>query len=133
MRGEGYGFGWHNHDWEFARLPSGELPIDILCDADPNLDLEVDIAWVARAKAGPLAWIEKYGARVTAVHVKDIAPRGQNRDEDGWTDVGRGIVKWPAIFKALKKTRVLHYVVEHDLPKDVNRFAKNSYDYIVKF
>jgi len=133
VRGEGYGFGWHNHDWEFAKLTSGEFPIDILCDADPNLDLEVDIAWVAFGKTSPIPWIEKYGARVTSVHVKDIAPRGRNLDEDGWTDVGRGIMNWPAIFKALKKTRVLHYVVEHDLPKDVNRFAKNSYDYIGKF
>src|SRR5450631_4254615 len=23
IRGEGYGFGWHNHDFEFAKLPDG--------------------------------------------------------------------------------------------------------------
>lgn len=34
-------------------------------------------------------WITDYRSIITIAHVKDIAPQGQNADEDGWSDVGR--------------------------------------------
>jgi sugar phosphate isomerase/epimerase len=79
-----------------------------------------------------LSWIKKYADRITAVHVKDIAPKGENLDEDGWADVGKGTVNWPACFKALAKTKTLSYILEHDNPNDLARFAKRSFDYVMK-
>jgi sugar phosphate isomerase/epimerase len=58
--------------------------------------------------------------------VKDIAPRGLNLDEDGWCDIGTGIVKWPAVFCALGQSRCMHFILEHDNPADVGRFIRRS-------
>lgn len=127
MREEGLAFGWHNHDFEFVKLKDGSLPIEWIFDGGPLLDWECDIAWVAFAKQNPLKWIRSHGERITAVHLKDNARPGENADQHGQTDVGAGTLKWPAIFSALKNTRTLHHVVEHDNPKDAFRFARNSF------
>lgn len=132
VRGEGFSFGWHNHDFEFERLPSGEMPLDVMFEAAPMLDWECDVAWVARAHADPVAWIKRYADRITSVHVKDLAPEGNCADEDGWADVGEGVVDWTACFAALKNSRVLHYIMEHDNPNDLERFARRSFDYVSK-
>lgn len=130
VRGEGYGFAWHNHDFEFVKLPTGEYPHDVIFGTAPLLDWECDVAWIARSGNNPLPWIKKYAGRITAVHVKDIAPKGENLDEDGWADVGQGTVKWPAMFKALTSTAVLNFVVEHDNPSDLERFCRRSFAYV---
>lgn len=132
VRSEGFSFGWHNHDFEFIKLESGEMPIDILFEAAPMMDWECDVAWIARAKANPIAWIKRYAGRITSVHVKDIAPKGQCLDEDGWADAGQGSVNWTAAFAALKSSRTLHYIMEHDNPNDLERFATRSFDYVAK-
>ncbi len=58
--------------------------------------------------------------------MKDIAPAGENTDEDGWADVGHGTVDWKGLVAALKSTRVKHFVVEHDNPKDIDRLITRS-------
>jgi len=125
-RAAGFGFGWHNHDFEFVALSDGSLPQDRIFEGSPTLEWEMDVAWVIRGGADPLPFIEKYKDRITAAHVKDIAPAGQNTDEDGWADVGHGTVDWPAIMAALRKIGVRHFVMEHDNPKDDARFATRS-------
>lgn len=125
-RQAGYGFGWHNHDFEFRKTPEGAIPQDEILAGGPSLEWEIDVAWVIRGGADPLAWIEKYKSRITAAHVKDIAPAGENADEDGWADVGHGTVDWPKIMSALRAIGVRHFVMEHDNPKDHARFAARS-------
>ncbi|QPB21670.1 sugar phosphate isomerase/epimerase [Rhizobium sp. 007] len=122
----GYEFGWHNHDFEFVKLADGSLPIERIFEGAPDISWEADIAWVVRGGADPFAWIEKLGSRITAVHVKDIAPVGENKDEDGWADIGHGTLAWPKLIAALKGTRVKHYVVEHDNPSDIDRLITRS-------
>jgi sugar phosphate isomerase/epimerase len=133
MRDEGLGFGWHNHDFEFVKLKDGSLPIERIFEGGPFLDWEADIAWIVRGKQNPLKWIKTYRDRITSVHVKDIAEKGKNLDQDGWCNVGEGTVNWPEIFKALKGARVKHYVMEHDNPKDVNSFAQKSVSFCKKY
>ena len=125
-RAEGYGVAWHNHDFEFIPLKDGSVPHELIFAAAPTLDWEIDVAWIVRAKANPLKWIKAYAGAITIAHVKDIAPAGQCVDEDGWADVGYGVVKWQAVMDALKQTRCMHYVMEHDKPSDVERFARRS-------
>jgi sugar phosphate isomerase/epimerase len=122
----GYDFGWHNHDFEFVALADGSLPIEQIYAGGPDLSWEADIAWVIRGGADPLTWIEKLGSRITAVHVKDIAPAGQNEHEGGWADVGHGTVDWAGLMKALRKTGARHFVVEHDNPSDLDRVVARS-------
>ncbi len=124
---EGYRFGWHNHDFEFVALPDGSLPMTHILEAAPELGWEFDIAWCIRGGADPSEWIEKYGPRIIAVHVKDIAPKGENADEDGWADVGHGTVDWKSLIATLKaKSAAKYFVMEHDKPSDFKRFATRS-------
>jgi sugar phosphate isomerase/epimerase len=125
-RAEGYGVAWHNHDFEFAPLKDGSTPHELIFAAAPTLDWEIDVAWIVRGKSNPLKWIKAYAGAITIAHIKDIAPKGECADEDGWADVGFGVVKWQAVMDALKHTRCMHYVMEHDKPSDVSRFARRS-------
>ena len=125
-RAAGLGFGWHNHDFEFKALADGSMPQDRMFEGGPDLEWEIDVAWVIRGGAEPLGWIERHGTRITAAHIKDIAPAGQNADEDGWSDVGYGTVDWKTVLAALRKIGVKHLVMEHDNPKDHRRFATRS-------
>ncbi|MDI7863538.1 sugar phosphate isomerase/epimerase [Rhizobiaceae bacterium n13] len=126
IRDAGLDFGWHNHDFEFFALEDGSTPQDQIFAGGPDLSWEVDIAWVIRGGADPFAWIEKLGSRITAVHLKDIAPKGENADEDGWADVGHGVVPWAKLMAVLKNTPARHFVVEHDNPNDLKRLVTRS-------
>lgn len=122
----GLTFGWHNHAFEFVETETGEMPLDLIMAGDPKLALELDVAWVVRGGQDPLVWIDKYAGRIAAAHIKDIAPEGECADEDGWADVGHGVMDWTAIMAALRKTDARWFVMEHDNPKDHSRFASRS-------
>jgi sugar phosphate isomerase/epimerase len=126
FKNAGLDFGWHNHDFEFVALADGAVPMEQIFAGGPSLSWEADLAWVARGGADPFAWIKTFGPRITAVHVKDIAPAGENTDEDGWADVGHGTLGWAKLMQALKSTGVRHYVVEHDKPNDLDRVVTRS-------
>ena len=125
-RAEGFPLAWHNHDFEFMPLKNGELPHDIMFAAAPLLDWEIDVAWVVKGGADPLKFIKAYAGSITICHIKDIAKAGENANEDGWCDVGQGIIDWPKMMKAIALTRCTHFVMEHDKPADFDRFAKRS-------
>jgi sugar phosphate isomerase/epimerase len=124
-RDAGLGFGWHNHDFEL-RESGGVVPLTAIFEGGPDLEWEADIAWVIKGGGDPFHWIGALKDRITAVHIKDIAPAGENADEDGWADVGHGTVDWPRLWAALQQTSARHYVIEHDNPKDARRFAERS-------
>lgn len=126
VRDQGLRFGWHNHHWEFMTLPTGETPMTILLETAPTIEWEADIAWIVRGGADPLEWIGAHKNRITAAHVKDIAPQGECTDEDGWADVGHGTMDWKAITSKLREIGVELFVMEHDNPSDFNRFAARS-------
>ena len=122
----GLTFGWHNHAFEFDTVDGDKLPLELIAEASDDIKLELDLGWVTRAGQDPVAWIERFGSRIAAAHVKDIAPEGEATDEDGWADVGHGVMDWPAIHAALVAAGVGHYVIEHDKPNDHERFARRS-------
>jgi sugar phosphate isomerase/epimerase len=127
VRAHGLGFGWHNHAFEFVALADGTVPMQVILDLAPSIEWEADIAWIIRGGGDPADWISRFDSRITAVHVKDIAPQGECEDEDGWADVGHGTVDWTALLKQLRASQVKRlYVMEHDKPSDTTRFAKRS-------
>lgn len=127
-KGEGFGFGWHNHHFEFWPTASGRLPMDIILEGARDIDWEIDVAWVVRGNNDPLDWIARYGSRINAVHVKDIAPEGEAQDEDGWADVGHGTMDWSSLYAAIRSgTRAEYFVMEHDNPNNLERFASRSF------
>lgn len=122
----GFDVGWHNHDWEFTPL-EGTCAMEQIMLGFPELKLEMDIAWVAEAGVDPLDALKQFSDKVFVLHVKDKAPAGQNEDQDGWCNVGEGVIKWADILAEAKKyPNIKHFILEHDLPKSDVEFASVS-------
>lgn len=125
-RDAGFTFAWHNHDFEFVALSDGSVPMQRLLEGAPDIQWEVDAAWIVRAGADPLPWVSQYADRISAVHLKDVARSGECEEEDGWADLGYGIVPWDALAPLLKHSAATVFAMEHDNPSDLNRFATRS-------
>jgi len=127
LEDNGFTFAWHNHDFEFQALDDGGIPMQLLLDNATQMQWEIDVGWIARTGLAPSDWLQPYSERISAIHLKDIAQEGQCLDEDGWADVGFGVVNWADLLDEMKKTSAKHFIVEHDNPSDLHRFAENSY------
>lgn len=124
---EGIAFGWHNHDFEFVALDDGSIPMDILLENAPDVLWEADLAWVVRGSSDPLDYVKRFGSRLSAIHVKDIAELGMNLDEDGWADLDEGTLDWTGLLRACRaQSSDLIYVLEHDKPSDPIAYARRS-------
>jgi sugar phosphate isomerase/epimerase len=132
LRSQGVRLGYHNHNWEFAPLADGSLPIrHLFANSGDSLFCELDVAWVVRGGADPSEWLRAFKGKLLAVHVKDLAPAGQNLDEGGWASVGAGTVDWKRLWGESLQAGAQQMVVEHDNPKDPAASIKQSHDYIV--
>ena len=117
---------YHNHDFEM-RLIAGRPALEWLVEgAGEALGLELDLAWVVKGGQDPLELLQTFSGRVKRVHVKDIAPDGENTDEDGWADVGSGTLEWDTLLPAAQAAGATWYVVEHDNPKNPLESVRNS-------
>ncbi len=122
---------YHNHDFEMVRLGEKTALEHLLDAADPDhLGLELDLAWVVRGGEDPLPLLEKYAGRCPRVHLKDLAPPGENAAEDGWADVGHGTLDWQILLPAAKAAGVTWLIVEHDRPQDPAASIRRSYRYL---
>ncbi|MEM7025908.1 MAG: sugar phosphate isomerase/epimerase [Pseudomonadota bacterium] len=132
FQAQGISLGYHNHDWELAPKDGERSALELLFEAagDRPLAWQADVAWLVRGGAEPKAWLDRYRDRLISAHVKDIAPAGQNLDEDGWTDVGAGVLDWPDLWHACLDAGAQTMVVEHDQPSDPVRTARASFDFL---
>jgi sugar phosphate isomerase/epimerase len=132
LRSQGIEFGYHNHHWELAPKEGGRTALELLFEAAEGSPLtwQVDVAWLVRGGADPKVWLDRYRGRVTSAHVKDLAPSGQNQDEDGWADVGAGVLDWRDLWRACRDAGARWMVVEHDKPSDPARTARASFAFL---
>lgn len=126
--------GYHNHHWELATYADGTTPLEHLFAGATGspLNWEADLAWLVRGGADPLVWLERYGDRLVAVHVKDLAPESQNADEDGWATIGEGTLDWPDLWRHSLARGARFMVLEHDKPKDPIGFARRSRAFLLE-
>ncbi|WP_414576671.1 sugar phosphate isomerase/epimerase family protein [Stenotrophomonas sp. FR024] len=130
VRGKGMRLAYHNHDFELADF-DGQTGLELLfAAAGPDLQTELDLAWVARAGLDPAVMLGKFRGRVFAVHAKDNAPKGQAQDEGGFAAVGQGVLDWSAILPAAAAAGVHWYIIEHDQPRDPARIIQTGADYL---
>ena len=128
----GIHLGYHNHNWELKQKEGGKNALELLFEGagDSPLTWQADVAWLVRGGVDPKVWLERYSDRVVSVHAKDIAPQGQALDEDGWADVGTGVLDWHDLAKASRAAGARWLVAEHDKPSDPNRFARQSFKFL---
>jgi sugar phosphate isomerase/epimerase len=128
----GVRLGYHNHHWELAKKEGEKTALELFFEGAGSspLSWQADVAWLVRGGAEPKVWLKRYAARLAAAHVKDIAPTGQNLDQDGWTDVGSGVLDWRDLWQACRANGARWMVVEHDKPADPAACARNSYAFL---
>jgi len=101
---------YHNHAHEFEKV-DGEYILDILLEsAGEDLEVELDVYWIQYAGLEPVQMIEHHTGHTPLLHVKDMPPG----DDRQFTEVGRGVLDWPAIFDAAGKAGVEWFIVEQD-------------------
>lgn len=135
MHSYGVVLGFHNMNSGFRLLPNGQYGFEVLFRAASGSPLawQADIAWLHRAGVNPRDWLRRFSGLLTSAHIKDQAAEGEGIDEDGWANVGSGVMVWPSLWQAAVQNGARKLVIEHDNPKDPVAFAKNSLAYVQRF
>ncbi len=126
---------YHNHDFEFKKLESGEFGLDYLYSAVPAdlLQTELDECWVKYAGLDPVEYLKKYTGRAPVVHFKDYYVEGEqvgdpyaliglNEDEKKantafeFRPLGYGVQDVPALLKAAEEVGSKWIIIEQDQP-----------------
>jgi len=111
LRAEGIQLCYHNHAHEFAPI-DGETPFDLIFNtaAPENLHAEIDTYWVQYGGADPVALIKQFAGRCPIIHIKDMTAA----EPRTFTEVGRGVMDWPPIFAAARRSGVRWLIAEQD-------------------
>ncbi|MBT8314484.1 MAG: sugar phosphate isomerase/epimerase [Maribacter sp.] len=101
---------YHNHDFEFTKDADGVVTIDYLLEnCNPEyVNFQMDLFWVTKAGADPLAYFEKYPGRFKIWHVKDMDQEGK------FAPVGKGTIDFARILAQKEKSGMRYYMVEQD-------------------
>ncbi|WP_313319998.1 sugar phosphate isomerase/epimerase [Stenotrophomonas sp.] len=130
VQAKGMRLAYHNHDFELVDF-NGRTGLELLfAAAGPDLQTELDLAWVARAGLDPAVMLGKFRGHVFAVHAKDNADKGQAEDEGGFAAVGQGVLDWNTILPAAAAADVQWYIIEHDQPSDPAKIIRTGADYL---
>jgi sugar phosphate isomerase/epimerase len=124
--------GYHNHNWELKPKDGTKTALELLfAEAEGSpLAWQADVAWLVRGGAAPEEWLHRYRDRLVSAHIKDIALAGTKLDEDGWADVGAGVLDWHKLWRTCRDCGARWMVVEHDKPSDPARCARASFAWL---
>ncbi len=92
----------HNHGIEEGRYPSVESIYEKIKNLDVRIGICHDIGYSAQMGFDPARLTLKYGHRVYEMHIKDMT---SNTNDAKDCEIGRGVIDFPALVKALEKTR----------------------------
>ncbi|MBQ9064521.1 MAG: sugar phosphate isomerase/epimerase [Blautia sp.] len=147
----GMTFLYHNHDFEFVKLPDGRWGYDAMFEAIPhdNLMPELDTCWCDVATGQAPEFIRKYTDRIPVVHLKDYIKKGDVKNmykligidsEDGGEEagyfglrpVGFGQMIWEPVLEAALDANTKWVVVEQDEHYEVDPLecARRSREYL---
>lgn len=141
---------YHNHDFEFKKMPDGRYGLDYMYEtiSPEHLQTELDTCWVNVGGEDPAAYIRKYAGRCPVVHLKDFVGSksehmyeliGIKSDDKEpvkntfeFRPVGHGKQNFPAILEAAVESGAKYVIVEQDNTYDIPclEAAKMSRDYL---
>ena len=127
-RARGMALGYHNHWWEFAKMPDDRPGLLHLFEhLAPDVFAEVDIYWAQVGGSDPKSIVSALGARVGLLHVKD-GPA--DTPKSSMVAVGDGAVDVPGVLAASPSARA--HIVELDrCATDMFEAVERSYDFLV--
>jgi sugar phosphate isomerase/epimerase len=135
----GLQYGYHNHDFEYARVVSGgkeavfgrhgskgsEVIYDLfLKHTDPALVVfEMDVYWTVMGQHDPLEYLKKYPDRIRLLHIKDLAILGKS-----------GMMNFENIFRQAYANKIKDFFVELEGVTEITQFegVKGCADYLLK-
>ena len=122
----GFELSFHNHTIEFERKFGERTIMDIFYDEAPTMKFEIDCGWAVAAGVDIVATLNKFGNRLSVVHIKDVDANNTP------TEIGSGRVDMKAALDTAKKYGVTWGVVEQDncINYPPLESIKVSFDYI---
>jgi len=127
MKQHGIQFGYHNHNFEFAKVEGKTPYYDVFMkELDKDLvTMELDLFWATKAGQNPVEMFKKYPGRFQLFHMKDMytkeAPFYIPSTKD-FAPVGAGIINFKEILAAKKFAGLKYMFVEQDWTKDGKPF-----------
>jgi sugar phosphate isomerase/epimerase len=119
--------------------PEGTLFDTLAGTSDPkDVEFQIDVFHAKNGGGDPAAVIQKYGSRVTSLHVKDlkkgrpIVAGSPGADEEADVPVGTGQIDYPAVLRAAVKAGTAYYFIE-DESKDPLGSIPKSVAYLKSF
>ncbi len=106
----GLEFLYHNHNFEYEEIDGGIVPMDYMLEnLNPeHVNFQMDLYWVIKAGADPVAYFEKYPGRFKIWHVKDMDDQGR------FAPVGTGSIDFERILSKKDLAGMKYYIVEQD-------------------
>jgi sugar phosphate isomerase/epimerase len=133
----GLQYAYHNHNYEFEKMPDGSFGYDVLVrNTDPGLvKFEIDCGWMCAGGADPVKYMQTFPGRFKMIHVKEfqqfkgvsISLTGPTRPAG--TDLGKGFIDYKGIFAAGKKAGIEHAFSEQEDPFPVSQMASAKIAY----
>lgn len=121
----GFRLTYHNHSFEFKKLPDGKTFYDHLLEKlDPSICFDVDVCWVYMGGIDIYDLLERLEGRVFMLHLKDIlACKAVAFNADGKQlnhlperiEVGCGNINFTRIIKAAEAVGCKYFVVEEEV------------------
>ena len=142
-RAAGLQYAYHNHNFEFEKMPDGTFGYDTLVnETDHDLvKFEIDCGWMVVAGGDPAAYFAKYPGRFRMLHIKDFKPvakpttelMGAGRPQG--SDLGQGFIDYKPIFAGAKSAGIEHIFAEQEAPFTVSQLesAKLDFAFLQKF
>lgn len=117
---------YHNHDFEFAELPNGIQPYDLLLSRTDErfVKFELDVYWATKGNLDSTRVLRSHRSRFPLVHLKDMAKDGST------TEIGRGTIDFAGILEAASHSGVEHVFVEQDVSTDPLRSIETSITFL---
>ena len=115
LKAHGMTFNYHNHDFEFHKLPDcDKTMMDLLLEeTDPELFHFIpDVAWIHYGGSDPVEILNKMKGRVKVIHFKDyiIDDAGERK----FVSLGKGKVDLKACFEAASELEMPYIMYEQD-------------------
>jgi sugar phosphate isomerase/epimerase len=106
--------GYHNHSFEFEPLDGTTVWDILLRELAPEVEIELDVYWVAVGGRDVATEIRTAASRVRLLHMKDRDAGQEPHD----APAGEGILPFLGIVEAARAAGVEWYIVEQDEPRE---------------
>jgi sugar phosphate isomerase/epimerase len=113
----GIKFGYHNHNFEFAKIAGTDQIYEdfLIANTDPDkVFFQMDVYWITVGGQDPVAYLKKYSDRYKVLHIKDEYVVGES-----------GKIDYKAIFKQFYKNGYKDWFVEMEAKMTKEQLEQN--------